>query len=304
MIYREADGGRAEQSLGLANAAGQRAVGVGEPGALRMLAGEQEPSADRVAEQVGVGGTGPGRDAGPASARQAARSQRHASPLRPSHRRSEPAPHHETPRSRLRTCPAAHPRRRPWRPSGAGSLPPARRRNSFRCIRARSTSSAATAVPPGRPTRPRCPHTASAAPVVPGQAAGLLTRRTPRSPAPWRRPGRASRAVLRSTPGAPRGSSRAGPRSRPPAGGLRRSRSRPFRAPGPRSRKARPPAARIRSSGSRPACGSTSRPDRQATRPTGPATPPGMSVPPPSNSSAAKSTLQRAQLSCLIHTEM
>ena len=49
MIRREADGARAEQSLGLADAAAQRAVGVGEPSALRVLAGEQDPSADRVA---------------------------------------------------------------------------------------------------------------------------------------------------------------------------------------------------------------------------------------------------------------
>jgi len=62
MICREADRARAEQSLGLTDAAAQRAVGVGEPSALRMLAGEQDPSADRVAEQVGVGGAGPRRD--------------------------------------------------------------------------------------------------------------------------------------------------------------------------------------------------------------------------------------------------
>jgi len=61
-VYGEADGGHPEQSLGLADAAAQRPVGVGEPSALRMLTGEQDPSADRVAEQVGVGGAGSGCD--------------------------------------------------------------------------------------------------------------------------------------------------------------------------------------------------------------------------------------------------
>jgi hypothetical protein len=55
VIRRDAHGGGAEQSLGLADAAGRRAVGIREPGALGVLAREQEPSADRLAEQVGVG---------------------------------------------------------------------------------------------------------------------------------------------------------------------------------------------------------------------------------------------------------
>ena len=60
VIDRNTYGGRAEQPFGFADAAGQRAIGVGEPRALRVLAREQEPSADGLAEQVGVGRAAPG----------------------------------------------------------------------------------------------------------------------------------------------------------------------------------------------------------------------------------------------------
>ena len=269
VIHRDPHGGRAKQPLGLADPAGQRAVSVGEARALRVLAREQEAPADRFAEQVGVSWAGPRRDVRvraprPWVARPRGDGNRGRLRTRAADRLAE---HAKRPANRDARIGARQALGRAVENEEDQDRPAAEGVESRR-IPVRSTSTAGTAALPGRLIRPRCPRTASAVPGAPGREPGPPPPRTLRSPRPWMRPPRDRRAALPPPEGTPRGRGRAGPRPLSPSGGaLRRSRTRPSQAPGPRSRMTHPPVARSRSAGSRPACESMTRPGRRASRP-------------------------------------